>query len=470
MFQDLIEELLKVITVRFLLVTTVGSITTYVLVSDPPKKNEETPEVVESDINEHDSNHSKNARTPASLSKSTHPNNSISYKPTAKITTYDQSNFTPPENSGSSGQNFTPPNAESASSYESLLSNSPLVNLPPPLRQQEIKNKPFPLRKSSEEETFWGSQTRSFANSKKSKNQKHETTPTSGGGSSSSSSPAENTCSTNVVGGTFGNPVGITLSCVYPSDIKYCLSATATCCDPDSAGVPYTTQVVIGPTNGNYCLSFMGDSATGGTSIVYEQNYTINLTLPNLSVGHEKIFYQTTELLGTSYISSTDFGKANFSVGQINLKSHDPGPAELNYTCDDIIANYASVPAPLALEVLSLFDVSLAPPSSQVEIPLRLDQLDYGDNFITSYIENNSYVAPLYSCSTTKVNLDDFEYFQADVAQSVAGDNSVREFEGQFSSYGFFEDDSVVFRGPAGVSSVEATGQNLKSGLFGMFY
>jgi hypothetical protein len=187
-------------------------------------------------------------------------------------------------------------------------------------------------------------------------------------------------------------------------------------------------------------------------------------------VGHTKIFYQTTELDGTSFISSQDFGKPNFSVGQINLKSHDPGPVGLNYNCDDIIANYVNLPLPTPITVLPLFDVSLISVNSQVQIPLRIDQMDYGDNFITSYIENNNFVAPLYSCSTTMVNLDDFEYFQSDASQGDIGSNSVREFEGEFASYGFFEADAVVYRGPAGVNTEEKTGQNLKSGMFGMFY
>ena len=161
-------------------------------------------------------------------------------------------------------------------------------------------------------------------------------------------------------------------------------------------------------------------------------------------------------------MSSLDFGKPNISVGQINLKAHDPGAFDLNYNCNEIIANYVTLSSPTPIEVLPLFDVSLAPHSSQVEIPLRLDQLAYGDNYITSYIENNSFIAPLYSCSTTKVNLNDFEYFQVDVSQTVAGDNLTREFEGEFSSYGFFEEDAAVYRGPAGVS--------LKDGMYGMFY
>ncbi len=126
--------------------------------------------------------------------------------------------------------------------------------------------------------------------------------------------------------------------------------------------------------------------------------------------------------------------------------------------------------SPMPLDILSLFDVSTASASTQVEIPLRPDLLSYGENFVTSFIKNNDFEAPLYSCSTSVITLEDFPYFQIDNAQAELGDNSVREFEGQFTAYGFFEEDSNVYRGPAGVSSETKTTSSLKSGMLGIFY
>jgi hypothetical protein len=104
---------------------------------------------------------------------------------------------------------------------------------------------------------------------------------------------------------------------------------------------------------------------------------------------------------------------------------------------------------------------------------MELNQLDYGDNFITSYMKNSNFVAPIYSCSTTKVVLSDFEFFQEDLAFGEE-DGAQRVFTGGLSPYGFFEDQATVFRGPAGVDSQELTnnsyGQKLKSGMFGIFY
>lgn len=286
---------------------------------------------------------------------------------------------------------------------------------------------------------------------------------------SSAGIPQTNICSSNIGSGTFGNPIGVVLACTNFSTIKYCLSKDV-CCDPTTSGITYGTKVVIGPQNGSYCLSYYGDSVTDGTTAVFQQNFTINSAFPNLNVGQQKRYYQTTELDDSSQMTSLDFGKANMEVGQINLKSHNPGPSDLNYSCDDIVSNYSSLSSPVPIEVLPLLDVSSISASSQVEIPLRASDLEYGSNFITSYIRNNSYAASLYSCSTSEIVLEDFEYFQVDSSQSVAGNNTVREFEGEFSPYGFFEDDSVVFRGPAGVSSQEINGQNLKFGMMEIFY
>jgi hypothetical protein len=284
-----------------------------------------------------------------------------------------------------------------------------------------------------------------------------------------------NTCSSNIAGGAFNNPVGINLNCSTISTIKYCLALDtgSGCCDPLASPATYSSQIIIGPKNGNYCLSYYGESVSSGTSVTYQQSYIINSTLPNLLVAHPQIYYQTTQLAGKSIINSSEFGKVGFNIGQINLKTHDPGPAAENLDCDQIIANYVTLPTPNPLAVLSPFDVSLDNPAVQIEIPLRLDQLDYGDNFITSYIANNNFVAPIYACSTSKIVLNDFEFFQEELAFGDVGDNSVREFTGGFSSYGFFEDEATFLtasRAPAGVNIEDQTGQKLEYGLFGIFY
>lgn len=287
--------------------------------------------------------------------------------------------------------------------------------------------------------------------------------------------PVKNSCSASVVGGSFNHPVGIDLSCAYTSTIKYCIGvdAGAACCDLETSALTYSTKLIVGPSNGNYCVRFSGDSTFAGKSVDYEQSYVINSELPNLLVGHPKIYYQTTQLAKKSYITSTDFGKAGYGIGQINLKSHDPSPAGENLTCETIVNNYVGLPLPAANTILALLDVGLDSPATQIEIPWRIDQLAYGANFITSYIENSNYVAPMYSCATTKVTLTDFEYFQSETTFAKVVADDLSELTAELSPYGYFEPNDTdvnAFRAPAGVHSADNGGQILVSGLFDIFY
>lgn len=291
------------------------------------------------------------------------------------------------------------------------------------------------------------------------------TTSTGGGSTSSSIS-----CSANIGGGAFTNPISVAINCTSSAAIKYCLSTSGTCCDPETSGTTYSTNLIIGSSDGNYCLSFIGTNASGVDSTVVQQTYIVNNELPHLESTHDKIYYQTTELEGETNIASDDFGKLNFGVGVLNLYSNDPGPSGLDQTCEEVVTNYVTYPAPTPISILNFFDTSAIAATSQLDIPLRLDQLQYGDNFITTYIKDTNNAAPIYSCSTAKVKLEDFDYFQAMVAHGDTGTNSVREFSGGFSPYGFFEDETTVYRGPAGLSSEDSGGQKLETGLFGVFY
>lgn len=292
-------------------------------------------------------------------------------------------------------------------------------------------------------------------------------TTTSSGTSTNSSSIS---CSANIGGGAFTNPISVAITCTSSASIKYCLSSTGTCCDPETSGTNYTTNLIIGSSDGNYCLSFIGTNTSGRDSEVVQQTYVVNNELPHLESTHAKIFYQTTELEGETNIASDDFGKLNFGVGILNLYSNDPGPSGLDQTCEEVATNYVTYPAPTPISILNYFDTSGVAATSQLDIPLRLDQLQYGDNFITTYIKDSNNAAPIYSCSTAKVKLEDFDYFQAMIAHGDTGTNSVREYSGGFTPYGFFEYETVVFRGPAGSSTEDSGGQKLETGLFGVFY
>ena len=287
---------------------------------------------------------------------------------------------------------------------------------------------------------------------------------------SSRRTPPALKCSANVGGGAYSTPISVALTCSSVADIKYCVSTDGSCCDPEVSGLSYTSNIVIGESDGNYCLSFIGESGSGVSSSIVQQSYTVNNDSPHLEASQPVIFYQTTELPGQGHIASDDFGRINFGVGMLNLMQNDPGPSGMNLDCDEIVTNYVTFPAPAPVEILSFFNTSGVPTTSQLDVPLILNHLGYGENFLTTYIKDNNHAAPLYSCSTTKVTLEDFPYFQADIYHGEEGSNSVREFEAGFVAYGFFEEETNIYRGPAGSSSEDTSGQKLESGLFQVFY
>lgn len=358
--------------------------------------------------------------------------------------------------SGSSTPTFYSP------SLSSVTNPSPVFDSELPTLQNTSKDS-----KPSSSEVFLGAPTTS--STPKTQPDKKTKTDDVFNNSGGFSTPQTNTCSTDILSGTFGNPFGVTITCTYLSAVKYCL-AKDVCCDPKTSGTDYSTTITVGAENGNFCLSYYGDSETGGFADVVQNNYTVNSTFPNLNVGNPKTFFQTTELSGESFVTSTDFGKANHFAGQINFKSQDPTATGLNYSCQEIAENDHLTLLPIPSTTLSLFNVSALLPSNEIKIPFREDKIDYGINFLSSFIKNNSYVVPLYSCSTSQIVLEDFAYFESTMAQASTGDNNVREFEGQFSTFGFFEEDAQVFRGPAGESTNEKSGTYLESGLLSVFY
>jgi hypothetical protein len=296
-----------------------------------------------------------------------------------------------------------------------------------------------------------------------------EQSNSSGGGEGSSNSGDSFTCSAAIGSGAYGHPIAVNLSCSSTATIRYCLNQ-GSCCDPETAGIPYSGPIIIGAEDGSYCLSFEGENSSNIISSLIQHNYTISSELPDLEVSLEKIFYQTTQLEGSHFIHSDDFGKNGYELGGINLKSHNPGPAGENMECKDIVQNYGTLPSPTPLLVFNPLNLLPFSSSQQLTIPLPLEKLDYGDNYLTNYIINNNFASPLYSCSTNLITLKDFDLFSAEAAHGDVGTNSVREFTGSFIPLGPFEPTETVFRGPAG-SAIDQDGeQELRAGSFGIFY
>ncbi len=275
-------------------------------------------------------------------------------------------------------------------------------------------------------------------------------------------------CSANVGGGAYNAPVSVTVSCNGAAQIRYCLAENS-CCDPETAGTIYAGPIAIGADAKTYCLSFYGDNGDSTSSKV-ERSYTFSSAVPDLQVVQEKTFYQTTQLDGVTSLASDDFGKSGHDIGIINLKTHDPGPGGLNLTCMDVVEDFATLPAPSPSVLLSATDMQPLSASAQLDVMLGASELVYGSNHLTSYVVASAYAPTQYACSTNLVTLEDFEFFQAEPAHGETGTTTVREFSGGFSAYGFFEEEDNIYRGPAGLSAETQTGQELRTGMFGVFY
>jgi hypothetical protein len=212
-------------------------------------------------------------------------------------------------------------------------------------------------------------------------------------------------------------------------------------------------------------LSYYG-SAAGVLSSTNERTYVINTAAPDLEVAHTRVRYQTTELDGNVTIDSTDFGGDAYSLLQINLQDRDPGPSGLDLDCSDIYANHVALGADV---ILGPVDTSTFSVGWQVENPLGLTKLVYGENFITTLLTNALGAEVLHSCATTNVVLEDFPFFIALPIEAEDGSNTVREFAGGFTPYGFFEaaPASVTI---SGTSTQTVSSQELHGGLFAVFF
>lgn len=286
--------------------------------------------------------------------------------------------------------------------------------------------------------------------------------PSSGKSSGGTPTISPPNCSASVGGGTFNSPVNVSLNCSTASTINYCL-AEGSCCDP-STGSTYALPLLIGATESTFCLSFQGTDSGGRSSGIIQQTYSFNSAAPNLQVDFQKTVYQTTQLEGFLSISSDDFGSSTLAGGVLNFKSSDPVVS--GYTsCQDQVENSS----PLSpVSVMAETSLSHLTSGQQLDVFFGNFELVYGDNFITSYLLNSAY-GDVYSCSTSKVVLEDFPFF--DSSPTFATSGSIHEFSGNFTATSFFEvPASAITRSPAGSSTEDQTGQELRSGLFGVFY
>lgn len=267
-------------------------------------------------------------------------------------------------------------------------------------------------------------------------------------------------CTASVPAGSYAYVLSVTLSCSSSTTIRYCLGE-GTCCDPDSpSGAVYSasTPIIIGDHNAQYCLSY---SAVGGT--VSQRTYDINKLLPDLYVDTPVTWMQTTEAPMYSNVTSQNFGKANVSLAQISYLSHNIGSTGDNLQCEEVETEMSNYTTPSPLYSLSPFNVDGLTTSQQVEIPLSPANLEYGTNYVATYMKDSSGATPTYACSISEFTLMDFPIFDD------SGISSTGELTGGFTSFGFYEDFALP-RSPAGESSYKDADQKIESTFMSVIY
>lgn len=241
-------------------------------------------------------------------------------------------------------------------------------------------------------------------------------------------------CKADKTTGVFTGGFSLKVTCNRPGAIYYCVSTTGYC---DPFNTKYTGPISIGPANNDYFVSYYGISEDGQVSVVSDHIFTINSELPSLSTFFPKQYVQTTEAPIVTKTQSLDFGKENHYFSQYNFFGHNPTSTGMNWSCDDIITNYAGLTAPSVLQIDENFATNGLNPSSEIEQIINTSGLSYGENFIATVLEDRSRY--LTSCETQRVVLRDFKLFSflgVDETPIVSG---VRRTQGGFVGYSYFE-------------------------------
>lgn len=273
-------------------------------------------------------------------------------------------------------------------------------------------------------------------------------------------------CSASVASGSYSYALSVSLSCSSTAQIRYCLSEGA-CCDPDSPeGINYvsSTPIIIGENNSQYCLSYYAVSNTNTTAAISNRTYTINKQLPDLYVEIPVTWMQTTETAIYANVNSQNFGQNNFSLGQISYLSHNISSSGDDLGCEEVSSMMGNYVSPSPLYTLSPFSIANVSISQQVEIPLSPTNLEYGVNYVATYLVNSNHAIPTYSCSISEITLLDFPYFES------SGLSATAEITGGFTPFGFYEEDFNFPRSPAGESSSSNIDHKIETAFLSVIY
>lgn len=277
------------------------------------------------------------------------------------------------------------------------------------------------------------------------------------------------TCAASIGAGTYSSPRMVTITCSRAADIRYCLQEN-TCCDPQS-GVTYTGPFTVGSTFGDFCLSIQGENDENQVvSEVSQINLQFNPDVPHLVVEHSRRYWQTGQLSAQMSFVSDNFGSPNLEAGILNLLTNNISPSGLNLTCEQIVENYTTLTTPAPLVVMPAMAVDSLSPTIQLDVWLTSAQLNYGDNYVTTHLKNNNYGSESFACSTTKLVLEDFDFFTEEATQVTNEVGLNGYLLGGLTTFGHFEEDSILNRSPAGSMIDVRQDQELRTGMLGIFF
>ncbi|HXH74268.1 MAG TPA: hypothetical protein VNJ08_04840 [Bacteriovoracaceae bacterium] len=275
------------------------------------------------------------------------------------------------------------------------------------------------------------------------------------------------TCVTDVGSGTFSSPQNVHITCTENAAIEYCVGAGA-CPATCTPNLTYSALagIAVGTDGATHCLAFNAgaddSSATTSGAITYAF-----ASVPNLEVDVPKIVYQTTQLQGEMSLWSDDATRSNYWLGIVNLKTNDPD----DYTCEEIAegtGTFGVVPGIVQVP----YDASAMTSGQTLDVTFGTGQLDYGDNWITSYAKNMNFISSnSYACESIMVTLADFNYFEAYDSTRVVNGSGIVELSGGFTPMGTFEPDpTLTIRAPAGTTVESHTSKEVRTGMFGIFF
>ncbi|AYF43954.1 hypothetical protein BALOs_0944 [Halobacteriovorax sp. BALOs_7] len=255
--------------------------------------------------------------------------------------------------------------------------------------------------------------------------------PGSSGPSSNDVAVTEVTCSHDMAEGSYATPISVTISCSESATIWYCLDTGGSSCTPS---IQYTAPINL-PTDGDYGISYYAQ-ASASTTDVDDLLYRIDTTSPDLSVSHDVIYAQTTQVPLQNTTASTDFGMPDYYYHQINFKSFDPLTAATPWTCNEVLNDYATAtPSPQVIQ--TNFSTSGLAVTDQIIQTVDMPNLVIGDNHIVTVLEDR--VLGVVSCQVQNVVVKDFAIADFTGTGATPVTTGVRRTLGSFVGFGHFQ-------------------------------